>query len=209
MNIGRIQFDENGLVPAIIQDARSKEVLTLAYMNEAAMKQTIESGETVLYSRSRQSLWRKGETSGHTQQVISMKYDCDRDAILLQVIPNGPACHKGEVTCFSSTLYGEEKSTPHSYNYILDELEWLLMERKKVPIEGSYTSNMLRQGLDRIAKKVPEEAGEVVIAAKNNDHEELAEETADLFFHTLLLLVDRGLSLSDVLQVLEIRHRKK
>ncbi|GGD07983.1 bifunctional phosphoribosyl-AMP cyclohydrolase/phosphoribosyl-ATP diphosphatase HisIE [Pontibacillus salipaludis] len=209
MNVEAIQFDEKGLVPAIIQDARSKEVLTLAYMNEEAVKKSVESGETHLYSRSRQELWHKGATSGNTQSIQSMKYDCDQDAVLLQVIPQGPACHKGDYSCFSETVYGKEIESKSNRYEILDDLQSTLAERLATLPEGSYTSQLFQEGVDRILKKVGEEAGEVIIAAKNNDAEELTWETADLLFHTLMLLTERGVPFDHVLGALEGRSSKK
>ncbi|WP_079478231.1 bifunctional phosphoribosyl-AMP cyclohydrolase/phosphoribosyl-ATP diphosphatase HisIE [Halobacillus salinus] len=206
MNIESIQFDEKGLVPAIVQDARSKAVLTLAYMNEESLRQTLDKRETVFYSRSRQELWHKGETSGNTQKVTDIHYDCDQDALLVQVIPQGPACHKGDYSCFSdSLLEGGQEPKDHRYA-ILDELQEVLSERKATLPEGSYTSTLFQEGVDRIAKKIGEEAGEVIIAAKNDDPEEMALESADLLFHLLLLLTDRQVPLDDVLAVLEKRH---
>lgn len=209
MNLDEIQFDEKGLVPAIIQDARSKEVLTLAYMNREAVRLSIEKGETVLYSRSRQELWHKGETSGNTQKIQSMSYDCDQDAILVKVVPNGPACHKGDYSCFSSPMFGAEASAKENRYEILDKIQSVLAEREATRPEGSYTSSLFEGGVDRILKKVGEEAGEVIIAAKNNDPEELTWETADLLFHTLILLTERGLPFDRVLDALEQRHHKK
>ncbi|WP_173915661.1 bifunctional phosphoribosyl-AMP cyclohydrolase/phosphoribosyl-ATP diphosphatase HisIE [Halobacillus sp. Marseille-Q1614] len=206
MNIEEIKFDEKGLVPAIVQDARSKSVLTLAYMNKESLKMTLEKKETVFYSRSRQELWHKGETSGNTQKVESISYDCDQDALLIQAVPSGPACHKGDYSCFSESLLEgtNQKEAPYA---ILDQLKQVLAERKSTLPEGSYTSQLFQEGVDRIAKKIGEEAGEVIIAAKNDDKEELAMESADLLFHLLLLLTDRGVSLDDVLSVLEDRHQ--
>ncbi len=209
MKVEDVQFDEKGLVPAIIQDARSKEVLTLAYMNEEALTSTLEKGETVLYSRSRQELWHKGATSGNTQKVHSIRYDCDQDAVLVQVVPNGPACHKGDYSCFSEFVYGEEEVPKENRYAFLDELQSVLAERKATLPEGSYTSSLFQGGVDRIGKKIGEEASEVIIAAKNNDNEELKWETADLFFHTLLMLTQQGLPFDDVLSALESRHKKK
>ncbi|QSS99559.1 bifunctional phosphoribosyl-AMP cyclohydrolase/phosphoribosyl-ATP diphosphatase HisIE [Pontibacillus sp. ALD_SL1] len=209
MNVDTIQFDEKGLVPAIIQDARSKEVLTLAYMNEEAVKKSVESGETHLYSRSRQELWHKGATSGNTQFIETMKYDCDQDAVLLQVIPQGPACHKGDYSCFSETVYGKDTESKNHRYQILDDLQSTLAERLATLPEGSYASQLFQEGVDRILKKVGEEAGEVIIAAKNNDAEELTWETADLLFHTLMLLTERGVPFDDVLGALEGRRSKK
>lgn len=209
MNVEDVQFDDKGLVPAIIQDARSKEVLTLAYMNEEALTTTLEKGETVLYSRSRQELWHKGETSGNTQKVHSIRYDCDQDAVLVMVIPNGPACHKGDYSCFSEHIYGDVEAPREDRYAFLAELQSVLAERKATLPEGSYTSSLFQGGVDRIGKKIGEEASEVIIAAKNNDNEELKWETADLFFHTLLLLTQQGLPFDEVLKALESRHKKK
>ncbi|MFG6120470.1 bifunctional phosphoribosyl-AMP cyclohydrolase/phosphoribosyl-ATP diphosphatase HisIE [Thalassobacillus sp. B23F22_16] len=207
MNLDNIKFDEKGLVPAIVQDARSKSVLTLAYMNKESLEKTLETNETVFYSRSRQELWHKGETSGNTQQVTSIHYDCDQDALLVQVVPNGPACHKGDYSCFSEAITSEKVSLPENRYEILDQLQLILADRKATKPEGSYTSKLFQEGVDRIAKKIGEEAGEVIIAAKNNDPEELSLESADLLFHLLVLLTDRDVSLDKVLGVLEERHR--
>ncbi|MBX0357480.1 bifunctional phosphoribosyl-AMP cyclohydrolase/phosphoribosyl-ATP diphosphatase HisIE [Halobacillus sp. Nhm2S1] len=206
MNLDEIQYDAQGLVPAIVQDAKSKAVLTLAYMNEESLKKTLEIGETVFYSRSRQELWHKGETSGNTQEVRSIQYDCDQDALLVQVVPSGPACHKGDYSCFSEELTGSETKPKENRYRILDELQTVLADRKATLPEGSYTSTLFQEGVDRIAKKIGEEAGEVIIAAKNDDPEEIALESADLLFHLLLILTDRQVPLDDVLDVLEKRH---
>ncbi|QHE53538.1 bifunctional phosphoribosyl-AMP cyclohydrolase/phosphoribosyl-ATP diphosphatase HisIE [Pontibacillus sp. HMF3514] len=208
MKIEDVQFDEKGLVPAIIQDAQSKEVLTLAYMNKEALTSTLEKGETVLYSRSRQEIWHKGATSGNTQKVHSIRYDCDQDAVLVQVVPNGPACHKGDYSCFSEVVQGKEDAPKENRYAFLDELQSVLAERKATLPEGSYTSSLFQGGVDRIGKKIGEEASEVIIAAKNNDNEELKWETADLFFHILLMLTQQGLPFDDVLSALESRHKK-
>ncbi|KHE73083.1 bifunctional phosphoribosyl-AMP cyclohydrolase/phosphoribosyl-ATP diphosphatase HisIE [Halobacillus sp. BBL2006] len=206
MNIDDIKFDEKGLVPAIVQDARSKAVLTLAYMNEESLKKTLELKETVFYSRSRQELWHKGETSGNTQSVTDLRYDCDQDALLVEVVPAGPACHKGNYSCFSDSLMKEESVVEENRYQILDKLQEVLAERKSTLPEGSYTAQLFQEGVDRIAKKIGEEAGEVIIAAKNDDPEEMALESADLLFHLLLLLTDRNVPLDNVLSVLERRH---
>lgn len=206
MNISEVKFDEQGLVPAIVQDERSKEVLTLAYMNKESLEKTLEVGETVFYSRSREELWHKGETSGNTQKVKQIKYDCDQDALLLQVIPAGPACHTGSYSCFSKTLTGEHTEAEENRYAILDELQSVLAERKSLLPEGSYTSKLFQEGVDRIAKKIGEEAGEVIIAAKNDDPSEMALESADLLFHLLMILTDRGVPFDNVLRVLEERH---
>ncbi|MEQ6377756.1 bifunctional phosphoribosyl-AMP cyclohydrolase/phosphoribosyl-ATP diphosphatase HisIE [Bacillaceae bacterium S4-13-58] len=207
--IEEVRFDEKGLVPAIVQDSASKEVLTLAYMNKESLTKTIETGQTWFFSRSRQELWHKGETSGNTQTVQSIKYDCDQDAVLVLVDPAGPACHTGSYSCFDKTVYGNETVAIEDRYAIINELESLLAKRKQELPEGSYTASLFKGGVDRIGKKVIEEAGEVVIAAKNHDQEEMAWEAADLLFHTLLLMTEEKLSIDRVLQVLEERHQSK
>ncbi|WP_456277710.1 bifunctional phosphoribosyl-AMP cyclohydrolase/phosphoribosyl-ATP diphosphatase HisIE [Bacillus sp. AK128] len=209
MKIDQISFDEKGLVPAIVQDAVSKEVLTLAYMNEESLQKSIESGETWFYSRSRQELWHKGATSGHTQRIVSMKYDCDQDAILVGVIPAGPACHTGAYSCFNDVLVGEKKEASGSDRFsIINELEQVIAAREKERPEGAYTTYLFEKGVDKILKKVGEEAGEVIIAAKNRDHEELTWEVSDLLYHLLVLLREQDLPLDRVLEALQQRHKK-
>ncbi|MEH7413741.1 bifunctional phosphoribosyl-AMP cyclohydrolase/phosphoribosyl-ATP diphosphatase HisIE [Neobacillus drentensis] len=202
-----VKFDEKGLVPAIVQDADTKEVLTLAYMNEESLKKTIESGETWFYSRSRQELWHKGATSGNTQTVASINYDCDQDALLVQVYPKGPACHTGAVSCFSERVL-EGKANLADYQ-ILQSLEKVILEREKERPEGAYTTYLFEKGVDKILKKVGEEAAEVIIAAKNRDHEELRWEAADLLYHLQVLLVEQGLPFKEVLRTLEERHKDR
>jgi phosphoribosyl-ATP pyrophosphohydrolase/phosphoribosyl-AMP cyclohydrolase len=209
MNIEQIKFDEKGLVPAIVQDAISKEVLTLAYMNLESLQKSLDSGETWFYSRSRQELWHKGATSGHTQRIASMKYDCDQDAILVMVVPAGPACHTGSYSCFNEVLLGEKAEAVISDRFaIINELERVIAEREKERPEGAYTTYLFEKGVDKILKKVGEEAGEVIIAAKNRDHEELTWEVADLLYHLLVLLREQELPIDRVLQALEQRHNK-
>ena len=176
-----VRFDEKGLVPAIIQDAGTKEVLTLAYMNEESLAKTIETGETWFYSRSRKELWHKGATSGNTQTVVSMNYDCDQDALLVLVYPKGPACHTGAVSCFSERGYTGTSSLA-DYQ-ILQSLEKVIVDRERERPEGAYTTYLFEKGVDKILKKVGEEAAEVIIAAKNRDAEELRWEAADLLYH--------------------------
>lgn len=207
MTIDTISFDEKGLVPVIIQDAVSKEVLTLAYMNRESLEKTIETKETWLYSRSRQELWHKGATSGNTQKVVDLRFDCDADALILHVIPNGPACHKGEYSCFSETLLGEERQAAENRFEILNALESLIAKREAERPDGAYTTYLFTEGVDKILKKVGEEAAEVIIAAKNRDHEELKWEVADLFYHVLVLMREQQLPLDDVLTVLEERNK--
>ncbi|MFK2825453.1 bifunctional phosphoribosyl-AMP cyclohydrolase/phosphoribosyl-ATP diphosphatase HisIE [Bacillus sp. B190/17] len=207
MTIEEIQFDEKGLVPAIVQDGSTYEVLTLAYMNKESLQRTIESGETWFFSRSRQELWHKGETSGHTQKVMNIKYDCDQDALVVLVKPEGPACHRGTTSCFEHSLY-EEQSTELPYT-ILHKLEEVIADREQTRPEGAYTTYLFDKGVDKILKKVGEEAAEVIIAAKNRDKDELQWEAADLLYHLLVLLREQKVALADVLGVLAKRHEEK
>ncbi|MED5047704.1 bifunctional phosphoribosyl-AMP cyclohydrolase/phosphoribosyl-ATP diphosphatase HisIE [Bacillus siamensis] len=196
-----LRFDEAGLIPAIVQDAASKEVLTLAYMNRESYEKTIETKETWFYSRSRGELWHKGATSGNTQKVKAIRYDCDQDALVVLAEPSGPACHKGSYSCFSP-----EKADAQDRFGILNELESVIAKRQAEMPEGAYTTYLFREGVDKILKKVGEEAAEVIIAAKNRDHEELKWEAADLLYHLLVLLREQSLPLDDVLDVLAKRH---
>lgn len=202
-----IKYDQNGLVPAIVQDAASKEVLTLAYMNKESLEKSLETRETWFYSRSRQELWHKGASSGHTQEIIDIRYDCDADSLVVLVVPAGPACHKGEYTCFADSLIKEQVQTNPTRFAIIDELEQVIAKREAERPEGAYTTYLFEKGVDKILKKVGEEAGEVIIAAKNRDHEELKWEVADLLYHILVLLREQKLPLDDVLAVLEERHK--
>lgn len=205
--IDEVKFDEKGLVPAIVQDATTYEVLTLAYMNKESLEKTMETGETWFWSRSRQELWHKGATSGHTQKVVSMQFDCDKDAIVVKVEPSGAACHRGTTSCFDEPFYGEDSaSLPYS---ILQQLEQVIADREQNRPEGAYTTYLFEKGVDKILKKVGEEAAEVIIAAKNRDTEELQWEAADLLYHLLVLLREQGLALDDVLSVLARRHEGK
>ncbi|WP_340372417.1 bifunctional phosphoribosyl-AMP cyclohydrolase/phosphoribosyl-ATP diphosphatase HisIE [Peribacillus sp. FSL E2-0218] len=211
MNLETIKFDEKGLIPAIVQDARSKEVLTLAYMNEESLKMSIETGETVFFSRSRNELWHKGATSGNTQKIIEIKYDCDQDALVVAVVPAGPACHTGATSCFSETIYQntEARQAAETNVAFLTELEQLITKRKAEMPEGSYTTYLFDKGVDKILKKVGEEAAEVIIAAKNRDAEELSMESADLLYHLFVLLQEQELPFQAVLDVLKARHSEK
>lgn len=207
VTIEEIQFDEKGLVPAVIQDAATYEVLTLAYMNKESLQKTIDSGETWLFSRSRQELWHKGETSGNTQKVVNIKYDCDQDALVVLVKPQGPACHLGTTSCFENSLYGEQtEMLPYT---ILHKLEEVIADREQTRPEGAYTTYLFEKGVDKILKKVGEEAAEVIIAAKNRDKDELQWEAADLLYHLLVLLREQKVELADVLGVLAKRHEEK
>jgi phosphoribosyl-ATP pyrophosphohydrolase/phosphoribosyl-AMP cyclohydrolase len=203
-----LRFDENGLIPAIVQDAVSKEVLTLAYMNKESLQKSLETGETWFWSRSRQELWHKGATSGHTQRIVSLRYDCDGDALVVQVVPNGPACHKGVYSCFAEPIITGGDVPPQSSDRfaILNELEQLIASREAERPEGSYTTYLFEKGVDKILKKVGEEAAEVIIAAKNRSHDELRYEAADLIFHLLVLLREQKLPLDQVLAELQKRR---
>lgn len=205
--IDNLKFDDNGLIPAVVQDAKTYEVLTLAYMNKESITKTIETGETWFYSRSRQELWHKGATSGNKQKVENIKFDCDKDALVVLVNPQGPACHEGTVSCFGNSLYGEQSQVlPFT---ILQKLEEVIADREENRPEGAYTTYLFEKGVDKILKKVGEEAAEVIIAAKNRDKEELNWEAADLLYHLLVLLREQKLPLADVLGVLAKRHEEK
>ena len=202
MNIEQIKFDEKGLVPAIIQDYYTKEVLTLAYMNKESLEITLRDKKTCFFSRSRQELWLKGETSGNYQHVVSVKYDCDADALLVEVKKDGPACHTGAESCFFNSLFEAEDYS----SFTPEKLYELIKDRKINPNEKSYTTYLFEKGLDKILKKVGEECTEVIIAAKNNDNDELRYEIADLYYHTLVLMIEQGLTIQDVKDELAKRH---
>lgn len=204
-NLTNLTFDDNGLIPAIVQDERTGEVLMLAYMNEEAIKKTIATKETWFYSRSRKELWNKGATSGNKQRVKRLNVDCDQDTLLVQVEPLGPACHTGEKTCFFTNAFEEQVETRTVVHEVVDEIK----ERRENPVEGSYTSYLFREGIDKVLKKVGEETTEVVIGAKNRDIEELTNELADLTYHSLVLMELLDVSLDDVKAVLRKRRPKK
>ncbi|WP_199621566.1 bifunctional phosphoribosyl-AMP cyclohydrolase/phosphoribosyl-ATP diphosphatase HisIE [Paenibacillus alkalitolerans] len=210
--LSRIRWDERGLVPAIVQDANTKDVLMMAYMNEQSLGLTLEKGETVFWSRSRGELWHKGATSGNTQKVVSVQLDCDGDTLLIEALPAGPACHTGEYTCFFDGMQvGEKGERAGAANRfaIIETLERTIAEREHERPEGAYTTYLFDKGVDKILKKVGEEAAEVIIAAKNRSAEELRYEASDLIFHLLVLLREQKLPLDDVLQELERRHKPK
>lgn len=203
-----IKFDEKGLVPAIVQDYQSKEVLMMAYMNEESLQKTLETKETWFFSRSRNELWNKGATSGNTQQVVDVLYDCDSDTLLVKVIPAGPACHRNTYTCFTDTLLGEKITVGEEDRFgILNRLEGLIAQREAERPEGAYTTYLFEKGIDKILKKVGEEAGEVIIAAKNRDPKELKWEVADLLFHLMVMLREQKLPLDEVFAELEGREK--
>ena len=198
----KVKYDVRGLIAAIAQDCESGEVLMQAYMNEEALRETLRTGYAHYYSRSRKTLWKKGETSGHVQKVISAAFDCDRDCLLLQIEQTGAACHTGNRSCFFQTKIAGERAGA----VFLGELARVVKDRKEHPAEGSYTSYLFEKGIDKIAKKTGEEAVEVVIAAKNADREELVGECADLLYHLTVLMEEKGISLSDVCTELKKRH---
>jgi len=201
INLDEIRFDERGLIPAVVQDAATREVLTLAYMNRESLARTLETKQTWFWSRSRNELWHKGETSGNTQEVVSLALDCDADAIVVLVKPAGPACHTGAVSCFDTG------TPPQSLGSLLDQLYALIQSRERERPAGSYTTYLFEEGLDKILKKVGEESAETIIAAKNDDDARLTAESADLLYHLVVLLVARGVSLTDIAQ--ELAQRRK
>lgn len=210
LDLKELKWDDQGLIPAIVQDAVSKEVLMLAYMNEESLERSIESGETWFWSRSRQELWHKGATSGHTQHIREIRYDCDKDTLLVLVEPQGAACHTGQYSCFYRRLDAPVEPVAKADRYaILNELEAVIASREAERPEGAYTTYLFDKGVDKILKKIGEEAGEVIIAAKNRDHDELSWEASDLLFHLLVLLREQKLPLDRVLSELEARHHKK
>ena len=215
IQIGEIKFDEQGLVPAIVQDATTRQVLTLAYMNAESLKRTIETNETWFWSRSRSSLWHKGATSGHTQRVVDILVDCDSDSLTVLVKPNGPACHTGNPSCFHNAL--QEADSLHEkivdkesdLGTVLNDLYALVESRRRDRPEGSYTTYLFDQGLDKILKKVGEEASETIIAAKNDDRAVLVKEASDLLYHLIVLIVERGLTLEQIRGELVSRGKKR
>lgn len=206
--LDQVKFDAHGLVPAVVQDAISKEVLMLAYMNRESLLKSLESGQTWFWSRSRGELWNKGATSGHTQQIVSLSYDCDGDTLLVKVKQQGPACHTGAYSCFYRDAEGGGIQAEADRFGPLSRLEQTIAQRDAERTEGAYTTYLFEKGLDKILKKVGEETAEVIIAAKNRDAKELRSEAADLIFHLMVLLREQQIPFDDVLQELEFRHRK-
>ncbi len=200
--INRLKFDENGLIPAIVQDHYTKQVLTLAYMNAESLALTIDEGRTVFYSRSRKELWRKGETSGNAQHVVSITADCDNDALVVEVVKEGPACHTGEESCFFNRIYLSDELKQFSYEGLYE----LIKGRKTHPVENSYTTYLFEKGTDKILKKVGEECTEVIIGGAKKDTEETVYEIADLVYHVMVLMVQMGISVEDITKELEKRH---
>ena len=197
-----LKFDANGLIPAIVQDHYTKQVLTLAYMNAETLALTIAEGRTVFWSRSRQEIWRKGETSGNVQRVVSITADCDADALVVEVVKDGPACHTGAESCFFQPVYVSEELKQFTYEGLYE----LIKGRKTNPKEGSYTTYLFDKGLEKILKKVGEECTEVIIAGGKRDKEETVFEISDLCYHVMVLMVELGISVEDITRELEKRH---
>ncbi|WP_432403777.1 bifunctional phosphoribosyl-AMP cyclohydrolase/phosphoribosyl-ATP diphosphatase HisIE [Wukongibacter sp. M2B1] len=207
IDINSLKYDEKGLIPAIIQDYSSKEVLMLGYMNAESLRLTIETKRTWFFSRSRQRLWNKGETSGNFHVVKGIKYDCDKDTLLILVKPMGPTCHTGKNSCFYSSILEDETKNIEA-SKVFDLLYERILNRKEEPIEGSYTKYLFEKGIDKILKKVGEETSEVIIASKNNDKEEIVYEVSDLIYHLLVLLADRNVSIEEIREELYERYKK-
>jgi phosphoribosyl-ATP pyrophosphohydrolase/phosphoribosyl-AMP cyclohydrolase len=202
INVEELKFDEKGLIPAVVVDSITKEVLTVAYMNKESLEITMEKGLTCFYSRSRKELWLKGETSGNYQHVVSITADCDNDALVVVVEKDGPACHTGTNSCFTKPLY----QSPELHEFTLQGLYDLLVGRKNERPEGSYTTYLFDKGIDKILKKVGEECTEVIIAGKANDKAETIYEIADLAYHVMVLMVEMGISVEDIHRELASRH---
>ena len=202
LNIDELKFDEKGLIPAIVVDAETKQVLTLAYMNRESLKRSMERGLTCFWSRSRGELWLKGETSGNFQHIVSITADCDRDALVVEVRKDGPACHTGTDSCFTAPVYEGPEPPAFSYEGLME----LLKGRRENPKEGSYTTYLFEKGLDKILKKVGEECTEVIIAGKAGDKKETVYEIADLAYHVMVLMTQMGITLDDIRTELAGRH---
>jgi phosphoribosyl-ATP pyrophosphohydrolase/phosphoribosyl-AMP cyclohydrolase len=202
IDIEKLKFDENGLIPAVVVDSFTKKVLTVAYMNKESLKISMEKGLTCFYSRSRKELWLKGETSGNYQHIVSITADCDYDALTVVVEKDGPACHTGTDTCFTNEVYQSDERHEFTVNGLYD----LLVGRKKDRPEGSYTTYLFEKGTDKILKKVGEECTEVIIAGKADDKKETIYEIADLAYHTMVLMVQMGISVEDIQRELASRH---
>ena len=200
--IDELKFDEKGLIPAVVVDAATKKVLTVAYMNRESLEITMKEGTTCFWSRSRQELWRKGETSGNKQHVVSITADCDKDALTVSVYKDGPACHLGTDSCFNNTVFESDEREEFS----LDALMKLIEGRKLDKKEGSYTTYLFEKGIDKILKKVGEECTEVIIAGKANDRAETIYEISDLVYHIMVLMIEMGISIEDIKSELASRH---
>jgi len=202
INIDELKFDEKGLIPAIVVNAETKKVLTLAYMNKETLGISMEKGLTCFWSRSRQEIWLKGETSGNYQHIVSITADCDKDALVVEVLPDGPACHLGTESCFENPLWESDELSAFSLEGLMELIEGRKTDKK----EGSYTTYLFEKGLDKILKKVGEESTEVIIAAKDNDKKETIYEIADLTYHVMVMMIEMGISLEDIHNELASRH---
>lgn len=202
INIDELKFDEKGLIPAIVQDAKTKKVLTLAYMNRESLQISMEKGLTCFFSRSRQELWLKGETSGNYQHIVSITADCDCDALTVLVEPDGPACHLGTTSCFEKPVFESDELHEFSLEILMEMLKGRKSEKK----EGSYTTYLFEKGIDKILKKVGEECTEVIIAGKADDKKETIYEVADLAYHVMVMMIEMGISLEDIHDELASRH---
>ncbi len=202
IDISELKFDKNGLIPAIVTDVNTKEVLTLAYMNRESLEISMKKKLTCFYSRSRQELWLKGETSGNYQHIVSVTADCDRDALVIEVQKDGPACHLGTDSCFEYPVFRDEEKTPFTYDGLME----MIKGRKENPKEGSYTSYLFEKGLDKILKKVGEESTEVIIAAKDNDKANTIYEIGDLMYHVMVLMCQMGITTEDIRNEMASRH---
>lgn len=201
-DISALKFDDRGLIPAIVVDTETKQVLTLAYMNAESLHISMAEGRTCFWSRSRQELWRKGETSGNVQHIVSITADCDRDTLVVEVRKEGPACHTGAESCFFEPVYTGAEPPAFSYEALLE----MLRARKENPVEGSYTSYLFEKGTDKILKKIGEESTEVIIAAKDRDVPNTVYELCDLMYHAMVLMLDMGISLDDLRREMASRH---
>ena len=202
ININELKFDEKGLIPAIVVDSITKKVLTLAYMNKESLEISMEKGLTCFYSRSRDELWLKGETSGNYQHIVSITADCDNDALVVVVEKDGPACHKGTDSCFENPVWESDELSEFSLQGLMELIEGRKINKQ----EGSYTTYLFEKGIDKILKKVGEECTEVIIAAKDNDKKETIYEIADLAYHTMVMMIEMGISLEDIHKELASRH---
>jgi len=203
LSIDQLKFDEKGLIPAIVQDFFTKEVLMMAYMNEESLAITLEESYTCFFSRSRNELWRKGETSGNRQKVVEITGDCDNDTLLVKVIKNGPACHTGSESCFFNSIYEDESQA----EFDLETLYSIVLDRKENPKENSYTNYLFDKGVEKILKKVGEESAEVIIAAMKGSHDETVYEISDLCYHLLVLMVEQNILTSEIITELSSRHK--
>ena len=202
LDINELKFDEKGLIPAVVQDAESKKVLTVAYMNKESLEISMKEGKTCFWSRSRQELWRKGETSGNYQHIVSITADCDRDALTVLVKKDGPACHTGADSCFNDLVYENKDVNYFSYEGLMKLIEGRKTDKK----EGSYTTYLFEKGIDKILKKVGEESIEVIIAAKADDKKETIYEVSDLCYHVMVMMIEMGISIDDITKELASRH---